>query len=65
MAKKKKKDNMLPGKQLSGILGLLLCVSLPKGIIVVLLGLVKVSKMVGVREEEMPGACAYCWRVEY
>lgn len=56
---------MLPGKQLSGILGLLLCVSLPKGIIVVLLGLVKVSEMVGVREEEMPGACAYCWRVEY
>lgn len=37
---------MLLGKQLCGTLSLLLCVSAPRGIVVVLLGLVKVAEMV-------------------
>lgn len=53
--KSKAPANMLPEKQLSGILGLLLCASFPTGIIVVLSGLVKVAEMVGGGEMGLPG----------
>lgn len=42
---------MLCGKQLSGILGLLLCVCFPMGTVAVLLSLVKVAELVGGEED--------------
>lgn len=58
---------MLPGKQLSGILGLLLSISFPEGIIVLLLGLVKVAEMVGWGAEEIQASGIHrleSWKLE-